>query len=178
MSEASIPQRGRDINRVFSNRLDAFLTLLLEGETPNSGAFCSFCYNPLPPDLARCDNCGQDLKGRPAITSLPADLIEMQRQKYKRESLVVNSFAYLGLALGLAIFLGMVAINVLYLDKAPWFFILATAVFLVGSRLLAGVIGGIIGDEVGYRYANSKLAQDWAAHVSQRESGRGDTSTA
>ena len=58
----------------------------------------------------------------------------MHQQKLKRESVVVNSFAYLGLALGLAIFLGLVAINVLLLNKALWFFILATVIFMVGSR--------------------------------------------
>ena len=49
----------------------------------------------------------------------------MYQRKQKRESLIVNSFAYLGLALGLALFLGLVAINVLYLDRALWFFIVA-----------------------------------------------------
>ena len=172
MSDGPTTTGDRDINRVFSSRLDTFLTQILDGETPNSGRFCCFCYTPLPLTQERCDNCGQDLNERPPITSIPDDVIEMQRIKRKRESLVVNSFAYLGLALGLAIFLGMVAINVLYLDKALWFFILATVVFLLGSRLLAGLVGGVIGDEVGYRYANTKLAQDWATHVSQRETAR------
>ena len=155
-----------------------------EGETPNFGSFCSFCYNPLPqgvdhwkagdtpvpPD--RCDHCSQSTAGRPPLTSVPEEVLDMHRRKLKRESLVVNSFAYLGLALGLAIFLGMVAINVLYMEKALWFFILATFVFLVGSRLLAGVFGGIIGDEIGFRYANKHLAEDWANHVSNREVAR------
>jgi hypothetical protein len=163
---------GRDINRVFSSRLDTYLTQILEGETPNSGRFCGFCYTPLAPELKHCDNCGQDLTERAPVRSIPDDVIEMQRVKHKRESIVVNSFAYLGLGLGLTIFLGMVAINVLYLDKALWFFILATVVLFVGGRLLPAIVGGVIGDEVGYRYANGKLAQDWAAHVSRRELGR------
>jgi hypothetical protein len=66
----------------------------------------------------------------------------------------------------------MVAINVLYMEKALWFFILATFIFLVGSRLLAGVFGGIIGDELGFRYANRHLSEDWADHVSNREVAR------
>ncbi|HLF78725.1 MAG TPA: hypothetical protein VJB57_14690 [Dehalococcoidia bacterium] len=174
MSAQPKTEGTRDINRIFSSRLDTFLTQILEGETPNSGRFCCFCYTPLPQGQDRCDNCGQDLTERPPVTSIPDDVIEMQRLKHKRESLVVNSFAYLGLGLGLAIFLGMVAINVLYLDKALWFFILATVVLFVGVRLLAGIVGGVIGDEMGYRYANTKLAQDWAAHVSRRETGRND----
>jgi hypothetical protein len=40
---------------------------------------------------------------------------------------------------------------------------------MLGSRLLAGVIGGIIGDEIGYRNANQHLSEDWAAFVASRE---------
>ena len=97
----------------------------------------------------------------------------MQRQKHKRESLVVNSFAYVGLAIAMTIFLGMIAIGVLYMDRALWFFVVATIVLIITSRVLPGIIGGFIGDEIGYRYANGKLAEDWAAHVSARENGRG-----
>lgn len=145
---------------------------LHEGQTPNAGRFCAFCYNPLPQTNERCDHCGQLLSERPAVTSLPDELLDMERRKLRRESLIVNSFAYLGLGLGLAIFLGMVAIGVSYLDRALWFFIVAIIVFLVGSRVLAGLIGGVIGDEIGYRYANRRLAEDWRNYVMQRESRR------
>jgi hypothetical protein len=158
--------------RVFSSRLDSFLEQLNEGQTPNSGSFCSFCYNPLPPGFERCDHCGQSLAERPAAAALPAAVLEMHRRRMRRESLIVNSFAYLGLAIGLAIFLGMVAINVLLLERKLWFFVLAILIFLIGSRLLAGLLGGIIGDEVGYRLASKRLAEDWAEHVAQRETDR------
>jgi hypothetical protein len=180
MTEASVPASLADgrlqpgERGVLSPRLDAFLTRLQEGETPNAGSFCSFCYNPLPAGFQRCDNCGQDLTERPPIESLPNAVIEMHRRKLKRESLIVNSLAYVGLALGLALFLGLVAINVLYMDRALWFFILATVVFLVGSRVLAGIIGGVIGDEVAFRYANRRLAEDWTAHLTSRETRRAE----
>ena len=157
---------------VFSARLDSFLEQLQEGQTPNSGRFCGFCYNPLPPGFERCDHCGQGVQEREPVNSLPAAVIEMHRRRLKRESLIVNSFAYIGLALGMALFLGMVAVNVLLLDRALWFFILSVLVFLIGSRLLAGLLGGIIGDEVGYQYASKRLAEDWAAYVSERETVR------
>jgi hypothetical protein len=123
----------------------------------------------LPPDFEVCDHCGQDTRVRPAIESLPPVLLEMHRRKMKRESIVVNSFAYFGLALGLALFLALVAVNVLLLEKALWFFLVAFFVFLFGSRLLAALFGGMIGDEIGFRYANKHLAEDWAAHVHERE---------
>jgi hypothetical protein len=169
--ERAAPLAANPQREVFSTRLREFLDQLQEGTAPNYGRFCSFCYNPLPQALARCDHCGQSSDREP-LTSVPQEVLDMHRRKLKRESLVVNSFAYLGLALGLLIFLGMVAINVLYMEKALWFFILATFVFLVGSRLLAGIFGGVIGDEIGYRYANKHLAEDWAAHVADRETAR------
>ena len=93
----------------------------------------------------------------------------------KRESVIVNAFAFFGLGLGLALFLGMVAINVLYLNKALWFFLTATVVFLVASRIFAGIIGGVIGDEIGYQYGHKKLAEDWRKHVAEREGSRRET---
>jgi hypothetical protein len=161
-------------SRVFSARLDAFLDQLQAGETPNSGTFCAFCYNPLPTGFERCDYCGHPVQDRKPVPSLPEEVLLMHRRKQKRESLVVNSLAYLGLALSMAIFLGMVAINVLYLERALWFFVVAIVLLMVNSRVLPGIIGGVIGDEVGYRYANKRLAEDWAAHVSRRETGRGE----
>ena len=164
---ADQPEPGA--SRVFSARLDAFLTALDEGNTPNHGAFCSFCYNPLPPGFDACDHCGQPTSARQPIDSLPPVMLEMHRRKLKRESIIVNSFAFFGLGLGLAIFLGLVAINVLLMNKELWFFLIAFFVFLFGSRLLAALFGGLIGDEIGFRYANKRLSEDWAAHVHQRE---------
>ena len=156
-------------SRVFSARLDAFLQALDEGEAPNFGSFCAFCYNPLPPGYEQCDHCGQSTKARPPIESLPPVMLEMHRRKMKRESIIVNSFAFFGLGLGLAIFLGLVAVNVLLMNKELWFFIMAFVIFMLGSRVLAALFGGLIGDEIGFRYANKRLSEDWAAHVHERE---------
>jgi hypothetical protein len=165
-------QRGE--RGIFSPRLDEFLDQLQEGETPNSGTFCAFCYNPLPPGTERCDHCGQALAGREPLRSVPRDVVEMHHRMRKRESIIVNSFAFFGLGLGLAFFLGLVAINVLYLNKALWFFLMATVLFLVVSRVLAAIIGGYLGDELGYRYGHKKLAEDWRQHLAAREGQRQD----
>lgn len=169
MSAPESAQRRPGPYRVFSNRLEAFLDQLWAGETPNAGRFCPFCYNPLPPAFERCDHCGQELRDDTTLASMPRAIVLMYRRKQKRESLIVNSLAFFGLGLGLAIFLGMVAINVLYMEKAFWFFLVALVTFVIGSRLLAGIFGGIIGDELGFRYANKRLAEDWAQHVAERE---------
>lgn len=159
-------------DRIFSQRLEDFMDRLWDGKAPNAGEFCSYCYNPIPRGFRHCDHCGQDLKERPPLKSLPREVVMMYRAKMKRESVIVNSFAFTGLFLGLALFLGLVAINVMYMERAFWFFVLATVIFLVSSRVLAGILGGIIGDEIGYRVATKRLAEDWAAHVEERERAR------
>ena len=164
---AASAQRGE--RGIFSPRLNDFLDRLQEGETPNAGRFCAFCYTPLPPEASRCDHCGQNLSERPSITSVPREVVEMHRRMRKRESVIVNAFAFFGLGLGLALFLGLVAINVLYLNRELWFFVIATVVFLVASRVLAGLIGGYIGDEIGYRYGHKKLAEEWRHHLATRQ---------
>jgi hypothetical protein len=37
---------------------------------------------------------------------------------------------------------------------------------------MAGIVGGVIGDEIGYRMSSKQLAEDWAAHVADRETNR------
>ncbi len=164
MTEAEPAER-----RVLSPRLEEFLEEVRAGQTPNFGTFCSSCYNPVPADRERCDHCGQDLLHRPPVPSIPSAVIEMFQRKQRRESLIVNAFAFLGLFLGLALFLGLIAIDVFYLDRTLWLLIVSLVVLLVSSRLFAGLLGGVIGDEVGYRYANDRLAEEWAAHVHERE---------
>jgi hypothetical protein len=159
----------RSAARIFSQRLEDFMDLLWDGKAPNAGEFCAFCYNPIPRGYVRCDHCGQDLAERPPLKSLPREIVYMYRSKMKRESTIVNGFAFLGLFLGLALFLGMVAINVLYMEKAFWFFCVSIVVLIVASRVFAGLIGGVIGDEVGYRVASNRLAEDWATWVHERE---------
>jgi len=164
--EAAATVRG-----VFSSRLDSFLEQLREGETPNSGRFCAYCYNPLPPGFERCDHCGQEVARRPTLASVPVAVIEMHRRKQRRESLIVNSFAYLGLGLGVAIFIGLVSLEYFYVHGL-WLLLIAIGVLIAGSWALARIVGGVIGDELGFRYANRRLAEDWASYVARRETGR------
>jgi hypothetical protein len=95
----------------------------------------------------------------------------MHRRKQRRESLIVNTFAYLGLGLGVALFIGMVAIEYYYVH-ALWLLLLSIVVLIVGSWGLARFVGGVIGDEIGYRYASRRLAEEWATHVAGRETDR------
>jgi hypothetical protein len=152
---------------VFSARLDEVLDAIRRGEAPNAGQFCGYCFTPLAGREA-CAHCGRATADVPPADRIPGEVLEMYRALRRRESLVVNSFAYLGLTIGVALFVAMVAIAVFYLDAAWWFLTLSIVVLLVGGRVLAGILGGIVGDNLGYRYARRKLAEDWAAYEASR----------
>jgi hypothetical protein len=158
--------------RVFSERLEAFLAELREGETPNSGTFCGHCLNPLPPGFASCDHCGATLSEVGPLASVPDAVVEMHRRKQRRESLVVNAFAYLGLLLGVGLFIALVAIDFFFLDTALWLLVLSIFVLLAGSRVLAALLGGVLGDELGFRFAERRLAGEWEAYQRQVAGGR------
>jgi hypothetical protein len=86
----------------------------------------------------------------------------------KRESLIVNTFAFAGLGLGLVLFIALVWLAVYRYEQNLWLLGLATAVFIVGGRVFAGLLGGWIGDQVGYDYAHKKLVEEWAGYERDR----------
>lgn len=150
---------------VLSERLDALATEIMQGRAPNHGRFCAHCYAPLGEERTDCPHCGRDTSREPPVSRIPDDVLAMFRRKRRRESIIVNSFAYLGLAMGVGLFLLLFLVY-----SALWWRILDIAILVVSSRLFAAILGGAIGDEVGYRYAQRRLAKEWAEFIAQRDS--------
>jgi hypothetical protein len=163
---------------VFSERLDEIMGLMVKGEIPNVGRFCGYCYTPLGRGEDRCAHCGRTRSEYAPVAKLPAEFIALYRAMRRRESLIVNSFAYAGLALGLALFIALVAIAVYRYDAAWGWLAFATAVFIIGGRVFAGLLGGWLGDNVGYRYARGKLAIEWAEYERRRDAAEAPTDAA
>ncbi len=163
---------------VFSPRLDEILGLMIKGEIPNVGRFCGYCYSPLAKGEERCNHCGRARDEYPPVAKIPPEFVALYKAMRKRESLIVNSFAFAGLGIGLVLFIVLVALAVYRYDAAWTMLALATAVFIVGGRVFAGVLGGWIGDNVGYEYARKKLAIEWAEYERAREVGYARTELA
>jgi hypothetical protein len=154
---------------VFSARLDEIMGMMIKGQIPNVGRFCGYCYTPLGKDERACRHCGRSRAEYAPLAKIPAEFFVLYRNMRKRESLIVNSFAYLGLAIALALFVALVAVAV-YRYNASWVLLLiATVVFMVGGRVFAGLLGGWIGDNVGYEYAQRKLAVEWVEYERARD---------
>jgi hypothetical protein len=167
---------GSDIP-VFSPRLDELMASMLAGETPNVGRFCGYCYTPLRKKAIECQHCGRSVSAYQPVAKIPLDFFELYKRMRKREALIVNSFAFGGLGLGLLLFILLVALAVYRLHQSLWALAGATAVLIIGGRVFAGILGGWIGDSIGYDYAHRKLVDEWREYEQEREERLGRAAT-
>ena len=151
---------------IFSERLNEVLALFVKGEAPNVGRFCGYCFTPISSDRAHCAHCEQCVADHKPVDSVPEPILMMFKQLRRRESLVVNGFAYVGLFTGVAIFIGVFFV-LSSIGASVWWYVFDIVLLFVSARALAGLLGGWIGDELGYTYARRKLAEDWDAYVEQ-----------
>lgn len=152
---------------IFSERLSAVLDAIFKGEAPNAGRFCGYCFSPMDPQRTQCPHCGRAVDTHLPVERVPREVLAMFRQMRRRESLVVNGFAYLGLLLGVLTFIGVFYL-LFTLGANVWWFVFDIALLFVLSRVLAGVLGGVVGDELGYRYARRKLSEEWRGYEAKR----------
>ena len=142
---------------------------MLKGEAPNVGRFCGYCYTPLGKKAEACPHCKRTTAEYAPVAKIPIDFFALYKRMRRRESIIVNSFAFAGLGTGLVLFIVMVAIAVYLFNASLWWMAAATAVLIVGGRIFAGILGGWIGDSIGYDVAQRKLAVEWGEYEAQRD---------
>ena len=160
---------------VFSDRLTTVLDNIFKGEAPNAGRFCGYCFTPINAERQQCQHCDALVADHKPVDGIPDAILAMFKQLRRRESLIVNGFAYLGLFTGVAIFIGIFI--VLFSTGANfWWYVFNIVLLFVLARVLAGILGGYVGDELGYKYARRKLVDDWEAYEAEgAEAARGTT---
>lgn len=160
---------------VFSQRLDELMAAMIKGQAPNVGRFCGYCYTPLGKKREECAHCGTATSDYAPVAKIPMEFGALYRRMRKRESLIVNSFAFAGLGLGVVLFIVLVAVAVYVFNQSLWWLGFATLVLMVGGRVFAGILGGWIGDNVGYEFAHKKLVLEWHEYERQRDIEQGRT---
>jgi hypothetical protein len=158
---------------IFSERLDELMAAMIKGDAPNAGRFCGYCYTPLGKKADACPHCARTAAAFEPVAKIPSEFFPLYQRMRKRESLIVNSFAFAGLGLGLVLFIVLVAVAVYRFNASVWGLAGATAVLLVGGRIFAGILGGWIGDAIGYDYAHKRLVLEWQEYEREREARLG-----
>ncbi len=160
---------------MFSKRLDELMAAMISGQAPNVGRFCGYCYTPLGKTADACRHCATPTSTYAPVAKLPMEFGALYRRMRKRESLIVNSFAFAGLGLGVVLFVALVAVAVYVFHQSLWWLAFATLVLMVGGRVFAGILGGWIGDNIGYNYAHRKLIAEWYEYERLRDIEQGRT---
>ena len=160
---------------LFSERLEGHIVAVTRGEAPNRGRFCGHCYTPMAPDTARCPHCGTLTDERPPAEQVPERVMRILRQQRSTERAWVNGLAYVGVLIavlgGLAVVLGVPMLRENLLPAT----IVYALLLLVGSRMLAGFLGGYYGDRIGYERARTRTRESWAEWVAEREQREPDS---
>ncbi len=146
---------------VFSPRLDEVLGAMVKGEAPNVGRFCGYCYTPLRKKSDTCLHCNRTTSECAPVAKLPMGVILLYKRMRKRESTIVNSFAFGGIFLAVMLFVVLVAVAVYRFNAEYWALGVATLILFITARVFAGLLGGWIGDSVGYEKAHAKLVIEW-----------------
>jgi DNA-directed RNA polymerase subunit RPC12/RpoP len=140
-------------------------------EVPNYGRFCGHCYRRLQDEeAAECPLCGSKLDRVGTVSRVPAEAIAVFMAKRKREGLLVNTFAYVGLFIGAATSLGMAML------LPGWWRLAAVVMLVLGSYYLANLLGIAVGGVLGYRWGVSIRDRRWQEYVAQRDRS-GDTAS-
>jgi hypothetical protein len=143
------------------------------GASPNHGRFCARCYGRLGEPIRRrpsrlpaslCEHCGLSTDEHPPVHRVPDQVLEIYMAKRRREGLIVNLFAFLG------IFIALVVSALVWLVTPDNMWKIAPfAVLLFGSYYLARVIGYNVGVPVGSNSGRKLRNQRWLAYDAGRD---------
>lgn len=137
---------------------------MLAGSAPNAGRFCGNCYHPLAAERAVCPHCGIAVAEVAAVEAVPKDIIEAHRLRRGREGLMVRTFAWAGLSIGV-----IVALLPLILVGVTWWTFLLFFVLMFGFYVASANLANWIGDDLGYAWGQSTFRRRWERHVAERD---------
>jgi hypothetical protein len=148
---------------IISERLADLLDDMLAGRAPNAGRFCGSCYHPLAPERDVCPHCGTVVAERPTVAAVPKEVIEAFRLRRGREGLVVRTFAWVGLSIGV-----IVALLPLALVGVAWWTFVSFFGLMAFFYLLSANLANSVGDSLGYRWGQAVFNRHWRRFVAKR----------
>ena len=162
--EPAAVARGTPDDSIISERLSDLLDDMLAGGAPNAGRFCGNCYHPLVPGRDVCPHCATAVAERPTVVAVPKEVIEAFRLRRGREGLVVRTFAWAGLSIGV-----IVALLPLALGGVAWWTFVSFFGLMFFFYLLSANLANSVGDSLGYRWGQAVFNRHWQRFVARRD---------
>jgi len=132
---------------------------------PNLGRFCGYCYGRLPDGEDSCRHCRRPVRAVAPVSKVPIYVLRLYLAKRRREGIMVNSFAFLGL------FLAVVLSGVIYFFLIGNWRVLALFVLLLAGWYLANLLGYNVGGTLGYNWGRSVRDNYWLRYLEDRRNG-------
>jgi hypothetical protein len=141
--------------------------------SPNHGRFCARCYGRLGEPSRRrpsrlpasiCASCGLSSDEQPPVHRVPDQVLDIYMAKRRREGLIVNLFAFLGIFLALALSAVVWLITPDNLWKITPFAVLVLAAYYL-ARLIGYNVGVPVGSGSGRKLRNRR----WLAYDAGRD---------
>ena len=151
---------------ILSERLQTLVLDIIDGNAPNAGCFCGYCYSPLPKEIKHCDHCGRSSDAWPNSKRIPSEVIAMFRLQRSREGRAVRTIAYGGLLSGI-----IVAILPIAFFDVRWWTAGALFGIITFSYFFFANLANTVGDSIGYHWGQKALARKWKDFVAARDSG-------
>ena len=160
----------------FLDELQPEMEAIALGQRPNHGRFCGHCYGRLSEPSRRrpsrlpasvCNVCGTTTEEVLQVHRVPDAVLTIYMAKRRREGLIVNLFAFLGIFLALV----LSAIAWLLTPDNLWK-LLPFVILVLGALYLARVIGYNVGVPVGSGSGRRIRDARWAQYVQDRQAGR------
>jgi hypothetical protein len=132
---------------------------------PNLGRFCGYCYGRLPDGEAVCRYCHHSTDESAPVGKVPIYVLRLYLAKRRREGILVNTFAFLGL------FLAVVLSGLIYFFLIGNWRIIALLVLLVAGWYLANLLGYNVGGTLGYNWGRRVRDNYWLRYLEDRRNG-------
>ena len=152
---------------LFSLSLENHLVDVLNGAVPNRGTFCPYCFSPVGSQQATCVECQIDSVLTERLNQVPEEIVVALRNQRSIESRWVNSFAYLGVLIAVVGGIAFVLATPIFDDRLIYATVAYGLILLVGSRVLAGFLGGYFGDKIGYSKGRAQTIKAWDSYRSK-----------
>jgi hypothetical protein len=157
----------------FLDELQASMEAIALGQSPNHGRFCGYCYGRLSEPSRRrpsrlpasaCNFCGTQTADIPQVHCVPDEVLALYMAKRRREGLIVNVFAFLGIFLALV----LSAIAWLLTPDNLWK-VVPFVILVLGAFYLARLIGYNAGVPIGSASGRRIRDARWAEYVAKRQ---------
>src|SRR5579883_2561928 len=134
-------------------------------ETPNLGHFCGHCYGRLTEGDEICRYCGHALSEAGTVNKVPIYVLRVYLAKRRREAILVNMMAFVGLALA------VVLAGLIYFFLNGYWKTIAVISLLFFGWYFANLLGGRFGAEWGYTWGKRVRDRYWLQYLEDRRNG-------